>query len=149
MNAVRYGMPIFLMLISIFFFINTFSIETASLSNPSEPLYFPLFTSVGLFILSIAYLVQEMRKQLVDSEDLKRLVQKKSVKIIGTIIVLCLIYSFLFETIGFLFSTILFLGALMFYLNGPKRWVLNVSVALLSSFTFWYLFNIALKVNLP
>lgn len=149
MNAIRNGMPIFLILVSIFFFVNTLNIQTKNINNPNEPIYFPLIASIGLFIFSLAYFVQERRKQQVENEDLEKLTQRGTLKIILTLVTLALVYTLIFELVGFLISTIFFLGAILFFLNGRKKWVLNVSVALLSSFTFWYLFDGILKVNLP
>jgi putative tricarboxylic transport membrane protein len=149
MRWVRYGVPGFLILVSVFFFINTLSLPTQALQNPSEPIYFPLIISIGLFIGSVGYLIQEIRKDTEENEDLKQLLSKKVVKILVVVVGLCLLYSLLFEVIGFLFSTILFLGTIFFFLNGKKKWLLNVSVSVLSSLSLWIVFNQLLNVNLP
>lgn len=149
MNWVRYGVPSFLILISVFFFINTLTLQTQALSNPSEPIYFPLIASIGLFICSIGYLIQEIRKDNEENEDLKQLLSKKVIKVLIVVIGLCVLYSLLFEVIGFLFSTILFLGTIFFILNGKEKWLLNVSVSILSSLSLWIAFTQLLNVNLP
>lgn len=73
---------------------------------------------------------------------------RTSFLIISTLI-LAIIYAFVFEKIGFLISTILFLGALLFVLNGRKKWVTNIVVSVIFSISAWYVFSQLLHVSLP
>lgn len=147
MKTIRYGAPIFLMVLSGLFFINSFTISTAG--GGSEAKYFPIFTSVGLFIFSFLYLLEEIKKRTKDDSEIRQLLKKETLKIIASIIFLSLLYIMFFEYLGFLVSTILFLGLLLFMLNGKSKWILNMSVTIISSFTLWIVFNELLNVNLP
>lgn len=73
----------------------------------------------------------------------------KTLARIGVTIILGIIYSLIFETVGFLISTILFLGLLLFYLNGRKKWLVNIAVTAGFSFITWYGFSQLLGVSLP
>lgn len=148
MKAVRYSVPVFLIIVSIFYLIHSINLPTDSLSNPSEPIYFPLFVSSGLGIFSIIYLIQEIRKDE-EYEEIKHLFSKKVLLTIGVIVVASILYTIVFERLGFLYSGILFLGIVLFYLNGLKKWILNIAVSVLASVILWYAFSELLNVNLP
>jgi len=77
------------------------------------------------------------------------LVANRTPFLIISTLVLAIIYAFVFEKIGFLISTILFLGGLLFVINGRKKWVTNIVISFVFSFTAWYAFSQLLKVSLP
>ncbi|WP_390175492.1 tripartite tricarboxylate transporter TctB family protein, partial [Staphylococcus pseudintermedius] len=60
-----------------------------------------------------------------------------------------LIYTIIFERIGFLISTVLFLAAVMFLVNGFQHWLKNLIVAIVFSGVAWYTFAQLLDVSLP
>ncbi len=84
-----------------------------------------------------------------DTEDLQLLVQKSTLITIGVIILLCLAYTLLFDYAGFLLSTVVFLVVLLFYLNGLKKWRMNVLVTGIVSFSTWFIFSHLLEISLP
>ncbi|MGJ5708507.1 tripartite tricarboxylate transporter TctB family protein, partial [Staphylococcus equorum] len=73
---------------------------------------------------------------------------KTFIRIVLTI-VLTVIYALIFERLGFLISTIIFLGAIMFLINGYKRWLQNILVTVIFSGIAWYTFAQLLNVSLP
>ncbi|HEX6922600.1 MAG TPA: tripartite tricarboxylate transporter TctB family protein [Bacillales bacterium] len=149
MKYAQYCMPIFFVLISIIYFILTINLPEASLGDPNAPRYFPLMVSVFLFVVSMSYLIQVIRKGEKDNPELKQLFSKRILFLSISTLVLGVIYSFLFLRIGFIPSTILFLGALLFVVNGWRKWMTNIIVAVVFSFAFWYAFEKLLHISLP
>lgn len=149
MKLVKIGMPVLMILISLTFLIGSFAIPKATLGNPNGPSYFPIGLSVFMFILSVVYLFNELKTVKVFHGGIKDLLDKKTLRLIGITIILGVTYSFIFDRLGFLISTIIFLGLLLFYLNGLKKWLVNIIVTLSFSFITWYGFSQLLGVSLP
>jgi len=146
---VRLIMPVFFFIIGVVFLIGSINLPKAKLGDPNGPLYFPMLICILLTILSLVYFFQEWKVRKKEIEEVKLLVQGRTPKLIISTVVLILIYTFLFERIGFLFSTIIFLGGLLFTVNGKKRWLQNILVSVLFSFISWYGFAKLLQVSLP
>lgn len=145
----RFATPLFFLLVGIISLISTLNLPKATIGNPNGPLYFPLLISAILIISSIVYLFQEWKLRGIEFTDFKLLKEGKAPRYLIVSIIMMLIYTFLFERIGFLYSTMVFLGGLMFLLNGVKRWILNISIAVIFSFITWYAFSVLLQVSLP
>ncbi|WP_209125077.1 tripartite tricarboxylate transporter TctB family protein [Alkalihalobacillus sp. BA299] len=146
---VRLIMPIFFFIIGVGFLIGSLNLPKAKLGDPNGPLYFPILICILLTILSLVYFFQEWKVRRKEIEEVKLLVQGRTPKLIISTVILILIYTFLFERIGFLFSTVIFLGGLLFAVNGKKRWLQNILVSVLFSFISWYMFAKLLQVSLP
>lgn len=147
--AIRYAMPVMFIIGSVIYGTMIIQLDPATLGNPDGPKFFPLFVCAGLLIFPIADLVN-VRKQIhAKNQDLELIAQLKSFKLIAIIIGICVIYTLIFEHVGYLIATILFMGALMFYLNGMKKWLLNVVVTLVVSISTWYGFTELLQISLP
>ncbi|MCM3584862.1 tripartite tricarboxylate transporter TctB family protein [Mesobacillus maritimus] len=149
MKAVKIGMPVAMILISLTFLISSFSIPRANLGNPNGPLYFPIGLSVFMLVLSVIYLFNELKTLNEENKNIKALFEGRVLKLIGVTIVLGVIYALIFETLGFLISTVIFLGGLLFYVNGVKKWMVNLIVTFAFSFIAWYGFSELLGVSLP
>lgn len=149
MKAFKMGVPVFLIVLSIAFLIGSINLPKANLGNPNGPLYFPLGISALLLIFSVIYFFQELKVKNEKNEKIAELFTGRTPKLIIFTILLGIGYTLIFESIGFLISTILFLGALLFLLNGLKRWKTNVIVAFAFSFISWYAFSQMLGVSLP
>ncbi|AQQ52213.1 tripartite tricarboxylate transporter TctB family protein [Planococcus lenghuensis] len=149
MKLIKLGMPVFLVLLSIVFLVGTYNLPKAKLGNPDAPLYFPMGVSVLLLVFSIIYLVQELRRANETNEQIAEMLSGRTPLLIGATIALGIGYALIFELLGFLFSTLLFLGALLFVVNGRKKWVANIIVTVVFSFASWYAFSELLGVSLP
>lgn len=145
----KYIMPLFFIVLSILFFVGSIMLPDAPLGNPNAPKYFPLVISVFLFIMSVIHFIQMLMKEHKPIEDLKLLMKKRVVVLITFSIVMGIILALLFERIGFLFSMIIFNLGLLFVVNGPKKWITNISVAVIFSVVAWYLFGHLLGISLP
>lgn len=149
MKAFKIGTPVFLIILSIVFLIGAIRLPKASLGNPNGPLYFPIGISILLLIFSIIYLFQEIKQLDKTNVKITEMFTGRTPKLIGVTIVLGIGYTLIFESIGFLIATILFLGALLFLVNGIRKWKVNIIVALAFSFISWYAFSELLGVSLP
>jgi len=149
MKLFKIGMPVFLILLSIAGLIGGFNLPKANLGNPNGPLYFPVAISAFLLIFSIIYLFQEIKNLEEVNKGVTELFTGRTPLLIVLTIVFAVVYALIFDVLGFLISTILFLGALLFLVNGRKKWLVNVSVTLVFSFLSWYAFNELLGVSLP
>ena len=149
MKAFKLSVPVSLILVGIAFLVGTINLPKANLGNPNGPIYFPMGISILLLIFGIIYFFQELKNLDKDNEKIKQLFSGRVPKLVGWTIVLGLGYTIIFDRIGFLFSTILFLGALLFLLNGVKKWKVNIIVTLVFSYASWYSFSELLGVSLP
>lgn len=149
MKAVKIGMPVAMILISSIFLISSFAIPKATLGNPNGPLYFPVGLSILMLVLSVVYLFNELKTLNEHNGKIQALFEGRTMKLIGVTTALGVVYSLIFETLGFLVSTIIFLGCLIFYVNGMKKWLVNIIVTVAFSFITWYGFSELLGVSLP
>lgn len=138
--------------ISSIFLYSSLNLPDANTGDPNQAKYFPAVISVFFLIVSIFLLIDELRKKIGTNETLKLLLSKNNFLIILSVIVISIIYSIIFELLGFLVSTIIFLIAILCLINGIKgwkKWLTNLSVSLIFSFVIWYSFNELLGVSLP
>lgn len=153
MQAIRYTLPLLFLVGSLIYGVMIIQLPQASLGNPHGPILFPTFVCFGIFVFSLIDLVSVYRQSKLEeenrNEDLEVLARKTSLKLILVIIAICLLYTLMFEWLGYLVSTIIFMALLMFYLNGLKKWVLNVTVSLIVSLSTWYAFTQLLEISLP
>ncbi|MBM7599319.1 putative tricarboxylic transport membrane protein [Virgibacillus halotolerans] len=149
MKTVRYTLPIFFIVASIIYGVLIIQLPPATLGMPSGPKQFPLFVCIGIFIFAVIDLMNIHKENLKDNEDLALLTKGNSFKIIVIIIGICIIYTMVFEWLGYLLATVLFLAGLLFYLNGFKKWLMNMIVTLVVSFSTWYGFTQLLQISLP
>jgi putative tricarboxylic transport membrane protein len=149
MKVIKIGMPVFLILLSCSFLIGSINLPKANLGDPNGPMYFPVGLSILMIIFSVIYLFQELKRLHEKNEGIKEMLEGRTPKLIGLTVLYGAVYAMIFERFGFLFSTILFLGALLFTLNGRKKWLVNILVTVISSFILWYAFSVLLGVSLP
>ncbi|MFD2924945.1 tripartite tricarboxylate transporter TctB family protein [Halobacillus naozhouensis] len=149
MKTIKVGVPVFFILFSIVFLIASLNLPKANLGNPNAPIYFPAGLSVIMLIFSVIYFFQELKNLHKENEYIKQILSGRTPKLIGFTLLFGAIYALLFDRIGFLFSTIIYLGALLFYINGLKKWLVNIMVTIIFSFASWYAFSVLLGVSLP
>lgn len=144
----RLMMPVFFITLSAVYLILTFGLTRSKVGDPNGPLYFPALIGIVLLVLSVIYFVQEWKKRAEEVAEFKPLRGNVLILIVATLL-LSLLYTLLFERIGYLISTILFLGSLLFIVNGPKKWLQNVVIAVIFSFVSWFSFAKLLSISLP
>ncbi len=146
---VRYITPLLSVLIGVALLIGGLNLPKSNLGNPDGPMYFPILIAIILILSGIVYFFQEFKARGGKFSDFTPMRLGKSPIYLGVSFVLMIIYTILFERIGFLFSTMIFLAGLLFMLNGRKKWILNVLVAVIFSVVTWYAFGTLLQVSLP
>ncbi|MGB9840348.1 tripartite tricarboxylate transporter TctB family protein [Thermovenabulum sp.] len=127
------------------------SLPKASIGNPMAPLYFPLSLGVLMVLMGVIGILTEMGKKinLEDKKEIKEEKDKSYVKLIAGTVIASIIYTVLFDKIGFIISTVLFLSFILFMVNGKDKWITNILVSVLFSFSVWYVFEKLINISLP
>ncbi|WP_371046360.1 tripartite tricarboxylate transporter TctB family protein [Salinicoccus roseus] len=137
-------------MVAIIYLVLTFNLPESKVGNPTAAMNYPLLIGFSLLGLSIIYLINEVVRAKKEKFTAYNIFADKELTLhVVIILVLSLGYTLIFETVGFLISTLIFLTALLFLVNGKKKWVLNIVVAVLFSFLSWYAFSELLGVSLP
>ncbi|QVL36727.1 tripartite tricarboxylate transporter TctB family protein [Aminirod propionatiphilus] len=123
--------------------VQTLHLPKAMVGNPWAPLFFPLTLGVLLMAVGAVVLLQGLRQAKAEAK------KKGSKRLIVVTVLICLVYSALFEHLGFILSTILFLGGLLFVINGARAWKVNSVIAVTFSLGVWYVFEKIFYMNLP
>lgn len=127
-----------------------FALPRAPIGNPMGPVYFPLGLAGLMLGLGAFLFVTEARKGLNSDDKSKRpKFHFESMKLIFAVIGFCLLYTVIFEWLGFVLSTIVFLMSMLMVVNGPKKWLLNAVVTVGFSLGAWYLFVQVFQISLP
>lgn len=145
----RLVFPILLILFGVIYLVLTINIPKSNIGDPNSPMYFPMLAGLLLLIMSVIYFFQEFKKRHETFTAFSQLFERRTFMRIVITIVLTIIYALTFESLGFLISTIIFLGAIMFLINGYKRWLQNILVTVIFSGIAWYTFAQLLNVSLP
>ncbi len=119
----------------------------AAIGNPMAPKYFPLGVGIMGAVFGMMLLSRGIKRGRVARKG-KNPDPGYWVLIVG-LCACCLIYAAALERIGFLISTPVFLGAMLFLVNGAKKWVTNVAVALIFTLGIWYAFTKIFLFTLP
>ncbi|UOR13545.1 tripartite tricarboxylate transporter TctB family protein [Halobacillus amylolyticus] len=149
MKTIKMSIPVLLILFSIIFLIASFNLPKANLGNPNAPMYFPAGLSIIMLIFSVIYFFQELKNIHKENQYIRQILSGRTPKLIGFTLLFGAVYAFIFNPLGFLLSTIIYLGALLFYINGSNKWLVNIIVTISFSFISWYAFSELLGVSLP
>lgn len=145
----KYLTPLFFIAVGVVYFFLSINLPEAKLGNPNTPSYFPIMISILITVSSVVYMLNVWRKGEKKNPDIAALFEKRTLVIIAGTLVLSIIYTLIFNVIGFLYSTLLFLGALLFVVNGIKKWKSNIIVTVIFTYAAWYVFSELLNVSLP
>ncbi|ABV32611.1 MULTISPECIES: tripartite tricarboxylate transporter TctB family protein [Pseudothermotoga] len=127
----------------VMYIITTLGLPRAPVGNPMSPLYFPIGLGILMSVLGFLMLIRT------EGSKVRKEVPKRSYFMILTILCACFAYAMLFKIIGFVASTMLFLVGLLFLLNGYKKWLINIIVAISYTFGIWYVFEKIFMISLP
>jgi putative tricarboxylic transport membrane protein len=109
------------------------------------PSLFPRLSIVGLFILSVCYLVFSPRME--EKNLFKELKAKSLVRVLVTVAVF-MVYALLFEPLGFILSSALMVCALTFY-YGNRNILIMLLVVVGAPLVIYFIFTHLLQVSLP
>jgi len=125
------------------------TLPRATVGNPLAPLIFPLMLGGGMTLLGILLLIQEaVRASRKEGKPVSFTFTQYG-KSIATVSLLCGLYAFFFERIGYLLSTFLFLSIVLYLFNGKERWKSILSISLGFSVGVYVLFGEVLSIQLP
>lgn len=127
------------------------NLPKAPIGNPMSPIYFPLGLSVLMTLFGAILFATEASKGLNSDDKSKRpKFHFHSMKLIIIVIALCLLYTEMFDYIGFVFSTIVFLMTMLTCINtGKSKVVQNGIITLCFSIGMWYIFVNIFQISLP
>jgi putative tricarboxylic transport membrane protein len=122
----------------------------AAFGDPNAPKVYPLIISGLLIVLNLVLLAVELGKQKTGKGEGKYVFKlEHEGKMIVFITVACVVYSFLFERIGYVVSTFLFVEAIMLYISKGKKMLYPTLLALGFAVGIYYLFNHVFGITLP
>ncbi|MGB9813212.1 MAG: tripartite tricarboxylate transporter TctB family protein [Thermovenabulum sp.] len=125
------------------------SLPKASIGNPMAPLYFPLSLGVLMILMGVIVIVVEKNKKIISENKKEEEKEKGYLKLIIGTIIASLVYTIIFDKIGFIISTILFLGFILFMVNGRENWQTNIMVTVIFTIGIWYIFEKLINISLP
>jgi putative tricarboxylic transport membrane protein len=142
---------IFLIVFSIVaFFLIPYQIEKPKLFMgrslmQMEPSLFPRVSIVGLFILSVFYLMNSVK---LNEKNLFRELEKQYYLRILVSFVIFVAYALLIEPLGFVLSSALMVGSLSFY-YGNRNLIIFFLILIGAPLIIYFLFTRLLRVSLP
>ena len=137
-------------LFGVVYTLQAIGLPRARIGNPMAPLYFPIGLGVIMALLGAVIFIIELRKGLNSDDKSKRpKFHFQSMKLIFYVIILCLIYTLMFDYAGFVFSTLIFLFAMLVGINGKEKLKQNAVITLVFTFGMWYIFVNVFQISLP
>ena len=142
---------IFVTALGFLYSISALTLPAAAMGRPNEPKIFPLMLGILLVILGLVLIYQEIKEvKSIETSDSKHKINfGTSEKQIALTILNGVIYSLLFNPIGYVISTILFLMAELLIFSGFKTWKKSLLVAVIFSVTAYLIFDVLLGIYLP
>ncbi len=145
-------------LLGIVYSLQALRLPKALIGNPWAPMYFPLGLGAAMTILGAVLCLSSLRSARKHKTDETRKASESQAKpavdkefarlALGTI-GLCVLYAAAFMRLGFVVSTLLFLGAMLFVVNGIRRWLTNIIVTVAFTYGTWFAFERLLMIHLP
>ena len=141
---------LFFLVLALAYGAGALSLPEAMFGNPWEPRLYPLIISSGIIILSIILLTTELRKIRVGkgSPSVKFSINQEE-RVIGLVVILSLIYTAVFDFLGYAISTFIFLEIIMLYISKGKKMLWPTVIALMFSVGLYYIFSRVLGITLP
>jgi putative tricarboxylic transport membrane protein len=130
--------------------VQAIGLPRAPIGNPMAPIYFPMGLAILMIFFGALLFFFEARKGLNSDDKAKRpKFQFASMKLILIVIALCLLYTVTFDRLGFVLSTMIFLMAMLTFINGKERTLMNAVITVCYSVGMWYVFVNVFQLALP
>lgn len=141
---------LFFLVLGLAYGLGALMLPAAAFGDPNAPKVYPLIIAGGLIAMSMVLFVFEFRKQKEGraEEKVKFQLQDEG-KMVAFVSVACVIYAFLFDSIGYVLATFLFIESVMIFITkgkkmlGPTLWALGFAVGI------YYLFGHVFGITLP
>lgn len=141
---------LFYLVLALAYGIGALSLPEAMFGDPWAPRIYPLIISGGMVILSIVLLVGELKKQRQGKgESAVKFSIDSEGKIVAFVTVASLLYTFLFNRLGFILATFLFMESVMLYISKAKKMLWPTVIAILFAVGVYFGFVNLLGVTLP
>jgi len=144
--------------VGLIYTISALMLPAAAMGRPNEPKIFPALLGFSLIILGFALVIQEILNRKHQAQETADGAERsngnnikfgKSEKQIALTLLNGLVYSLLFNPIGYIISTILFLTCELFIFDGPKIWKKALLIAVIFSVVAYVIFDLLLGIYLP
>ncbi len=147
-------------LLGLYYAISAFQLPRASMGDPMAPVYYPMVLGVGMICMGIVLSIRGYKEVAIakqsasqsESADQDKKADSRDknfwILILGAVI-LGIVYTLVFTTVGFLISTALFMFALFTLVNGFNNWLKHVIIAVVFSVSVWFIFQNLFMLNLP
>lgn len=142
---------IIVILFGLIYTIMSYNLPRAAIGNAMDPLYFPLGLGALLLIVGTLLFIKSDKSHIalaITSMSPSTAKDKEVSRMVILTCVVAILYALLFEHLGFIISTFGFLVGILFITNG-KKYVVNITVALVFSLGVFAIFNYALGIPLP
>jgi len=127
-------------------------IEKITLTGKLNTRTFPLFAAYSLLILTVIYLMKEV-KEIINNKatNKKNIINFKEYKINKNLILsvfFIFMYIICLNWVNYVYSTIVFSGIISLFL-GCRKWYLLLLVCIIFPLIIYYVFHILLFIPLP
>ncbi|MBR6026134.1 MAG: tripartite tricarboxylate transporter TctB family protein [Neisseriaceae bacterium] len=139
-----------LTVLGIVYALATFTMSNAPFGRAYEPKIFPAILAFFLIVCGAILFVKELKEHLEkkQNEDTGSISKQYLIQILLTI-ANGVIYTLIFNKIGYVFSTIIFLILQFLIFGGVKNLKYGVIVAVVFAVAVYYIFNGLLGISLP
>ncbi|MCR5288869.1 MAG: tripartite tricarboxylate transporter TctB family protein [Treponema sp.] len=139
---------LFVTVLGLVYTLATFALPEAAMGRPNEPKIFPAILGILLIILGAILLIQVIMSEKKEGKG-EKLQFGQSEKQIALTIANGVVYSLLFNPIGYVPSTIIFVLMELFIFDGVKVWKKGLVISVLFSVIVYVIFDILLGIYLP
>ncbi len=146
-NIREFLSAVFLAIIGLLFCGGAYMAGIGSPANPGEG-FMPLVAGAALFLLSLALLFQRTCSKKISKERNPFWPEKGSQIRVAAVLASILIYTFVFEWIGFALATFILFLFLLKTID-PVSWRNAFFISLLTTVAGFFLFQVWLQVQLP
>jgi putative tricarboxylic transport membrane protein len=141
---------LFFLVLALAYGAGALSLPEAMFGDPWEPRIYPLIIAASMSILSIVLIVTEIRRQRHGKKEKPvSFAITSDGKIVAFVVIASLIYTFLFDFLGYAISTFLFLEIIMLYVSKAKKMLWPTIIALTFSIGIYFIFSRLLSITLP
>lgn len=141
---------LFYLVLALAYGIGALCLPDAMFGDPWAPRVYPLIIAGSMAILSVVLLIGELKKQRGGKADAPvRFSIDNDGKIVAFVTVASLLYTFLFNRLGFILSTFLFMESIMLFISKAKKMLWPTLIAVLFAIGIYFGFVNLLGVTLP
>lgn len=139
-----------ILVLAAIYFWATAQIPTLEIGDPLGPKAFPRLLGIGL-LLTAAMLLAEILRDRKAAKPAKAAdpAEMQSHKVVAIAVIATAVFFVSFETLGYMLSVTAYLMGMMYFFNPKGRWLVNSLTAVVYGVASYFIFTMALGVNLP